>query len=285
MRQLSYTNGGGQTVALDWNPYLITSLEGIDQAPVSVQSQKAPSQDGETYIDALLDVRDISVTASIIARDMPTIWQKRQALIQAFNPKLGEGWLTLTNDRGNWKIRCNPVGPVFKNKHYKDPYQEFTIDFECRDPYWYATAQSSVNSVFSTGNMVWPNLTFPRAKAIRNAGNITAISYGDVPAPITFTITGPSTNPKVFNVTTGEYLRVVKTLGVGDTITIQTGFGKKSIILTPFGGSPALVMNYMDLGSTFFLMQPGTNTLAFTDDVGNTQQTCVITWFDRFLGV
>ena len=290
MRVLTYTNPSGTTLTLSQTPYLITKLSGIDAPRLAVQEKFAPYQDGSTYIDALFQPRDIVVEGAISGSpvDLTDIATARRALVAALTPKSGIGTLTYTWDGGSFAIAAIPVSsPVLPNKLATEPFQRFQITFHCPDPYWRSVAATNLSVVYLGYSLEFPagGIEFvPGGILLSELGgikgqmqNITIV--GDVPSPVTLVFYGPADNPKITNNTTGEYIRIEKTLATGEAITVTTDFGNKTVTI---GGVNA--MQYLDLSSIFFLLQPGINQLQFDEDGTNVGSSAAITYYDRYIG-
>lgn len=287
MRVLAYTNSNGQTLTLSQMPYLITKLSGIDSPKLALQEKFAPYQDGSTYIDALYQPRDIVVEGAISGSpvDLTAIATARRAIIAALNPKYGVGTLTYTWNGGTLSIPAIPVSsPVLPNKLSKEPYQRFQITFHCPDPYWRTVSATVVPIIYLGYSMEFPVEFLPGGILLSELGgikgqtaNITIV--GDVPSPLTMVFYGPADNPKITNTTTGEFVRIVKTLTAVEAATVTTNFGNKTVTI---GGVNA--MQYLDLQSTFFQLQPGTNQLECWEDGENVGSTVSISYYDRYIG-
>jgi phage-related protein len=288
LRRIKYINPANVSIEFGLSPYLITELDGLDLSTLTIQEQKSPFQDGSVQLDRLFEPRDIKMKFSIEAfQNFTAINTHKREIISALNPKHGVGRLEYTNDNGTWWTPATPTGPVFPNKPYLTPWQEGAVIFYCNDPYWYEMESQSVS--MQTLN---PGVTFPLTFL---AAGITLSNYvaftpsvqnlGDWTAPIQIQIIGACLNPKLLKSTTGEYVRIVGNLAAGDLIEIDTTPGNKTVWYTPFGGSRVNGINMLDTASTFFSLDPGVNTLAFTDDTPSSTKQCFISWTHRYIGV
>ena len=116
--------------------YMITSLDGIGHPEVLYQSQKAPYQDGSTYIDALYQEREIILKGAILTpQDFPHIYEYRRDLQKKLSVKNGQKVLKYENDYGIWYIDVS-AKIDFPNKDFQDPCQHFQITFTAQNPYW-----------------------------------------------------------------------------------------------------------------------------------------------------
>jgi hypothetical protein len=159
MREIVFTNANGVSITLGSSPILIDSITGLGGAPVSIQYQKAPYQDGSTYIDALMENRIITVDCTLSAATTLTAqYTQRATILNVLNPKLGKGTIVYTYAGGTKTFFAIPVQPVFPNKHATTARQKFQISFECCDPFAYGdeetvslpTSATSGETVIST---------------------------------------------------------------------------------------------------------------------------------------
>jgi hypothetical protein len=152
-RNLVYVNGQNETITFETGPYLIVKIEGLGIPNVDRQEQKAPYQDGTTYIDSLLQNRDIVVELAITKpNDFPNIALYRRELSQRLCPKYGLGTLTYTDEDDNaYNIRAVVSSMVFPNKDYRDPYMRAMVTFTACDPYWKDVTEDSISNIVYTG--------------------------------------------------------------------------------------------------------------------------------------
>ena len=107
---------------------------------------------------------------------------------------------------------------------------------------------------------------------------------GDVSSSIIATLYGPAVNPTLINETTGEFIHLIYTLNVGESIVVNTTFGTKTITLNA-GENTTNGLQYLDPASTFFELQVGNNIMNIHDDTGSAQLRCDIGKVDRFVGI
>ena len=295
MRKLVYTNPNGLTLELGGADYPITKLDGIDSPEWDDIEVKAPLQDGATDLGGSFQTRDITVEGAFakVPQDMAGIYAARRVLTLALNPKDGPGTLDLTTDTGTWRIAALPTGsPAFAPKEALDPYQRFQIVFHCPDPHWTDATDTTETLTEGGGGLAIPaaGIGIPVAGlAVETVGTINGksiivVNDGDVPCPLCVKFYGETVNPKILNVTTGEYIRIVKTIALGDYVEVCTGFGDKTVEISE-SGSVTNASMYLDLLSTFFQLAVGNNQLTFTDEGAAAGSSAVITYRNRYIGV
>jgi hypothetical protein len=136
-----------------------------------------------------------------------------------------------------------------------------------------STADTGLPEV--VGGLTWP-LSWPLSwgGATGTGGTITATNAGTFPTRPIATISGPCTNPQVENVTAGQTLSTIITLGSTDLLVID--FDAHTIILNGTGNRyNALV----PASAPWWELAPGDNEIRFeSDDVSTTDATLTLAW-------
>lgn len=282
MRMLTFINTNGDELVMgNTNPLLVTKLEGTGAVNINIHSQKSPYQDGETYNGNTLDYRQMYIEGTILERDKKRIMQLRRTMIKVLNPKL-QCRLIYEYDGGENAINCIIDGaPIFPDRG-KEIYQKFIIHLYCPSPFW--------EDIYESGELIqtWlKGFQFPlklpfqlkqKGETVRNIYN-----EGDVETPVEIIFKGPATNPSVTNVTTGEFIKVDRTLTSDDTLYITTEFGNKRVEIER-NGIRENAFHYIDLDSVFFSLQPGDNLIEYNTE-SLEPQSVEIRYRNRYSGV
>ena len=288
MRKLIYTNERGESVELSSENFRLRELNGIGGADTDIQTQKGAYQDGETYIDTLLEMRDISIELTIVAKDNETIYKLRQKLAQVFNPKL-KGELTY---KYHDEVRVIDVVPDSSPEFPSTPAptsQPAIVNLICPDPYWQEVELSGERLGDLVEKMTFPlmlsptevyDTTFARRGYEALLGN-----DGDVDCPVTIIFHGPAENPQINNLTTDEFIKINQTLQSGERLEITTGFGNKRAEIIDDDGNVQNAFHYLDLESTFWQLKPGDNYITFFADVDRDQAAVIIRYRNRYAGI
>ena len=108
---------------------------------------------------------------------------------------------------------------------------------------------------------------------------------GSAEAPVTLTLIGNVMSPIIRNETTGEQIEVADVeLSEGDTLTISTKKGSKSVILYK-DGETSNAFNLVTASSVFWQLKPGRNVISFTSSNGNTSSVLIVTYTNLYEGV
>jgi hypothetical protein len=296
MMQIQYTNPNGGSVLLGTGTsYGITKHEGLDAPDLDLQTQKAPFQDGDTWIDKRFNPRQVTVTGWILlAQQLAAIDAARASLQAVVNPDLGPGVLTVTNNLGSKILNAIPnPGPKFAWKSGAQPWQAYQLGFTCDDPYYYDLTSATyrffqVTTLFAMPigvGWAWPQGTGAAFAGVQGSRSQLLTNVGTAPTPISCVISGPCVIPTVKNTTTGQYITLNLTLNQGDQVAFNTAFGKKTVTLTRFNQAPVNAMGYLVSGSTFFSLPVGSNYIQFSDTSNSTTAQLSLTFSNRYQGI
>jgi phage-related protein len=282
MEQITFINSRDESIVLgnDW-PYIVTKIEGTGAVPIDIQTQKSPFQDGVSYIDNVLEPRPISIELMVVAGNQAEMAERRRKLINIFNPKLGPG--KLIYELGNIKKEIDAISelaPVFPHAgDFSDVMQPGLIQLFCPSPFWLDVFETSKEIVTWIGGLKFP-LVLPTKFSLAGQRTVNIINDGDIETPVIIEIRGTANNPKIANKTTGEFIKINRTLLAGDVLTITTHFGSKGVEIN---GTNAL--HYIDLASTFFNLHPGDNVIEFSSESVNDDAGVKISFKRRYVGV
>lgn len=282
MRKLTYVNSLGESITFHKTPYLITSLTGISEVEAETQGQKSPGQDGDTYIDSLLEPRFPTLEGVIVESNLMKIKEYRSQILRVCNPKYGLGKLTLELDGDIKEIDAVLDGvPVFPERKDASRVQTFMIVWKCPNPYWQDVNPTNIKLEDYVANFSFP-FSFPVTFSIRGDSR-TIVNSGHVPTPIKVTFRGNSVNPKITKNNTGEFIKVNRTIPEGYNLVITTDFNNKSVKIIAPDGVESNAMGYIDLDSTFFDLDVGENHLSFITEGGKPE--VFIEYRNLFIGV
>lgn len=266
MFKLIFTNSAGESVELFDRPYRLTKVEGLGDVEADVQMQKAPYQDGESLIDTVLEPRYMSLELKIVGDDLADVEAKRRKLAAVFNPKLQLGTLKYIRDDMVRQIQVVaesvpsfPDGSTNRGR----TLQKALIFLMAPNPYWKSTRVTE-EPAFE------PRFRFPiRGPFIMGVQRTDWLIFndGDAPAPLQIDFYGPADSPYIENKTTGEFIKINRRLGEGETLKIDTS--NTSVIFISSDGVETNVFNWLDLGSTFFELQVGENDITCRCAISN----------------
>lgn len=282
MKQAIYTNKRGGSVVLGADaPYILTEMDGTGGTPASLQTQKAPYQDGVTHLDTTLEPRPLTLKIMVLAETAEEMQQRRRRLAQVLNPKLGPGTVRYGYGGKTWEIEAVPeLAAAFPDGgDFEDTMQPGLISLLCPSPFWLDPFTESEEIVTWIGGMRFP-WRLPNRFAMRGPSIKNIINKGDVETPVRIEFKGPATHPRVTNQTTGEYVQVNRQLLAGDVLIIATDFGAKRVEIN---GQNAF--NWIDLGSTFWQLEVGDNIIEYSSDDPVEPAAVSISYRNRYVGI
>lgn len=293
MRRLIFTNSRGESVVMSDStksaPYVLHAIEGTGAADVDIQTQKAPYQDGQTFVDAVLGVRAIPITFGIRGLTDLEIYQRRRELSRIFNPKNGLGTLQFQNSGGVYSIPTvaeNP--PAFPDGwgNRVPGLQVASVDLLCPDPHWRDIDETTETLDVWAGGLEFGALEFGTLE-FATSGAVSAINNaGDVETPVEITITGPCTNPSVTNNTTGKTISITRSLLAGEKIEIDTAFGRKRVEHISALGVRTNAMHWLTDDSELWGLAVGDNELEYSETSGaGGAGDVTVSWYNKYVGI
>lgn len=285
--RIVFENSKGQEVIITSGaPFLLESFDGFGDVGADTQTQSAPYQDGSMYIDSLLEERAPTIVFNILADDVKELSFKKRIVSRVFNPKNGLGLLKYERSGSVYEINAVADGvPQFPSGQGNRgmTHQKVTVDLICPNPYWRSPNETTKPLVAYTGGFTLP---FTLPFTLGTAGSKTTVyNDGDVPAPVRIEIHGPTTNPQIFNRTTGEYLRINRTIAQGEVMHINTESGRQRITITDEDGEESSAFGYLDHDSDLFYLELGENVIEHVADAGNRHAEVIVRWDSMFVGV
>lgn len=273
MLKFIYENSLGQSIKLFSSPYRVSNFDGFGDVDSGVQTFSTPFEDGEVFLDTKMAGRPMSIDLRITGKNEADLIKNRRRLTSVINPKLGLGILKVIDAAGERLIKAVPENvPELIGGHgnHGPTFQKAVVQLIAPSPYW-------MSPLIDEEPAFEPKFHFPFSKpfimGLQRDRRIID-NDGDAPTPIQVEFFGPATNPRIVNVTTGEYLKINQTLLEGEYMKIDTTPGNKSVHFISEDGSERDVFNWIELGSSFFKLIVGMNDIAYEAD-SNIQGTVV----------
>lgn len=283
MENFIYTNPRGKKIELNYDgDYLIDSYDGLTNAAIEPITIKGYRQNGYTLNGLTYGSRLINITFYLCGRNAEDLYKKRAELSSVFNPLLGEGLLTYTNDYTSKSIRCIPsVAPTINDR--TGLLLSVAVELTAHNPFWFDTAESALLLEGFTGGLKFP-IKFSPSQKFANKDTVAVVRIeGDIPSPIRAEFRGASLKPRLTLTNTGEFIEVDKEMSAGEKMIITTEYGNKNVIYENANGDHSSAYHLINLDSTFFSLPYGENTISFTSQLGEPQ--VYIYWRNYYAGV
>ena len=283
MEELIIINKNGEKIILgNQGPFFLEKIDGIGEVPVTLENQKAPKQDGSTYLGNVLDNRAISIEGTIITKGDPNALEEaRRKMQRVLNPKLGEVMIAYKDKEIRGIAETTPVFPGGSGSKGLY-YQKYLIHLICHEPFWLDAYFESREMSYLMGGLSFP-LLLPSGFSERSFRRIFE-NKGDVATPVKIEFKGPAINPTIKNYSTGQFITVQRNLEENETLYIDTEFGNKRVEIET-DGNRENAFNWIDLGSEFFQLRVGDNLLEYNSNNDSEKTRVVVRYKNRYVGV
>jgi len=260
--EVTYINANGERLTLrQARPFFLTRAEGLGRTRQTISTFKAPEQDGAFFIASTLDMRNITLEGTLVARDLEDTYAQRARFLRVLSPK-AQGMLVCRGKR----VACVVEEAGFVTSS-RERAPSFFISLLCPSPFFEALNEireelAAWMSAFSFALEI-PfegfELGYRQPSQIMTLDNAGDVACG---CRIVFRALGTVRDPDITNMNTGQYLRINKTLDPGEEIHVHTSFAGKRV-LSVDERTEANAFSFLDTGSTFLQLAPGRNTLRY----------------------
>lgn len=270
----------------DKSGLIVKSIDGLGPAKANVNITDISTSDGGIFNSSRLDKRNIVINLEFLQSPTESIEDIRQKTYVYF-PIKKKVYLTVITD--NHVLET--VGYVESNEpDIFSSNESCSISILCPDPFFYSKTDNATS--FSG---IEPSFSFPFANdstdeqvkepvlemsVIQNRTEQLIVYDGNSEIGMTIYIhaLGAATNITILNIITGDKMvlntdrlkTIMKTeeaIIAGDTITINTSRGNKSITLLR-DGVTTNILNCLDRDSTWFTLMKGDNIFSYDAETG-----------------
>ncbi len=293
MQQLKYVIPNGNPdnpddcVILKFStPYILETIKGVSGTEKTIISSELAGVDGNAVHHIRAEPRVIDTTAFVYGNTRQEMYHNRLKLISLLSNTKQAGTLYYSNDYITVMIEAYPQLSGDFSERIKN-YNKCTVKFYCPYPFWSETEQKTVQMEYEILEDVFSfPLVFEDTVCFSENKTSTTIYYnGSVPTPVTLTLMGNILSPIIRNETTGEQIEVADVeLSDGDTLTINTKKGAKSVILYK-DGETSSAFNLVTASSVFWQLQTGKNVISFSSENGNTASVLIVAYTNLYEGV
>lgn len=271
-----FTDSGvvlGQDFTTPTTPFVdVQMIDGLDQAPFRTTSRAREGADGG-FLDAEFeDMRIVTIEGIVYNADSAYL----NTLKGNFSPgKSVQPLYFRLPGSSQQVVYGKSLGFRYKiDMNARLNMFPFQVQIQCEDPTIFTDPAIVASSglVGTTGGFAF-NFGFPLGfgTTTASAAYAAAPNAGNKPADATIVITGPVINPAVVQDVTGYGLYFNYSLVAGDTLTIS--LRNRTVMLNGTANRRSTLLG----NSTWFLLQPGNNSILFlgTAGVGGTPNMTV----------
>ena len=261
------------------NLYVTNSSEAFGIAPFHRFSERSSQQHGVTDLGYRLDPRLVTLQMTFRAATPDLYWSYRDALCQVFRPsnQVYTFYAVIPNGVNPDITRSLDCylhkGLSFDTAKRKGLNQDFEVVLFAPDPTWYdPTLRTDTIQINEGSATVHLQMTFAGTWRV----------YPQI------VIVGPIQNPKIINYFTNETLELAYSVAEGDTVTIETAYGKKTVKNVAGTNLISKLTDASDLAT--FHIDPEDYTLHNRMDISGTVPAgkhahVTFNYYDRFIGI
>jgi phage-related protein len=222
--------GGMTQLDVDWD------VSGRFAPPNQFDADEVPDQPGARLRAVRHKARELVVPVWMDAESETALRTAVRRLVAVMDPIRGEGKIRVTGPGGdqrelNCRYRAGLELAERLGMTSAPLMQRAPLVFWAADPYWYPVSDEVAEYTIGAATTSWfpfPPLRLGTSELFTDA---TVVNVGDVEAWPVWQITGPGSAIVLRNATTGALLELSTTL-VGETVTIDTRPGAKSVLLS-----------------------------------------------------
>ena len=279
----------------------ITKISGLESSELEISTSDNALVDGVSVDGKKIGRRSIHIEAKFRSgRNNP---ENRAAVIKFFNPKY-TGKALITNMGVSRNIEYELEGWTFAEQRNLDARLGIVVDLMCPDPYmlnvdnfgknmahytaqfhfpWHSLAKRATNKKqypaevrgLMLGGIITGYRTLRKEVVLVNDGGV---STG---IQIQFVATrGEVKNPKITNVRTGQFMRVLCSMAMGDVLLVDTNARHQVIELNGVN-----YYQHIDRQSEPFELDVGDNYLEYDADENYTNLDVNLYYRPKYLGV
>jgi hypothetical protein len=281
-------------------PYFILGETDWKSVTGKHHTHKFFNQVGVSVSSTSLEEREIEIQGWIVAETEQTMATRKQILNNFINPRqlIEMEYLQYTLDFfPTQSIRYTPSWA-----ENNEVVCRFEITGLAPDPRWADKAETTVPAAATIPTFHFPLIIVPEPHEMPPSPPypangvvfgyrqpslfITIRNESSVPVGmrIVFRAYGSLTNPRIINVTTGEYFGLNINMNGGDNVTVITELGQKSVT-GYLNGVQQNLFPYRDIGSSWLQLEVGDNIFTYHADEGMDNLDIYMHYYNRYLEV
>lgn len=271
----------------------VDSIDGIGIPDLDYLALRGALQHGQTYQSFFFKPRIVTLRFGVVSGSRDLVWADHQRWLQAMKPYATVGTLQLTTDAGliyNLAVRLRS-GLTMATKDLRAPLiQMYTVQFIADNPFWYNPSLMTATFTLTA----FTQITWPVTFSITFGGSVvdqtqTVQTLGTFAAYPKIVLTGPMVTPTVTNQTTGEFITLNYSIGVGEVVTIDLTPGVKTVTNNSGTNLIGKVLATSNLGTWHLAAPPeaasGNNTVEAAFAGGTAASSVVLNWYDQYVGI
>lgn len=266
--------------------FIAPNIKGLEFPTLRVGSHNRAGQDGIALTSIYLGERRMQFIGTVFDSVDPSMHAElRRSLVSVLKPIRDTNSILVTRtlrfttiDGQEYRLLVQVVKgdvPMELNHH-----SEFVLDLLATSSVVESLSEkTAVINTSTRGGFVLP-VVLPIVFSAGTGGQALLTNDGDDIAYPVITLDGPLTNPRLTNVTTGDFIALTLTIATGETVEIDMNPNAHTIMQ---GGTTNRYSSKS--AGDFFGLAPGNNMIKLATGISGEAGTATFKWRDAFVGV
>lgn len=257
-------NKRGEVLNLSTDHRYVPVLTGTGPPAATINRSKVAVSDGTMFNSSSVDERNLLLTI-YIKRDVARARRNLYRYIATKEP------ITVYYQEDDLDVYIEGYVETAEINPW-ELNQNMQISIICNMPYWQDVAETYTDASNVAALLEFPFYTDSEGmelSVVDTAASTIIENSGTVAAGVIFELTATvrSLQPRIYNLSTGEYMGFYVDLFPSDRLIIDTHTGKKSVTYVHDGVAHNYINTLME-GSTWLQMAVGSNEYSYTVDEG-----------------
>lgn len=266
--------------------YDVINIEGLNPVGATINTYKIGASDGEHYNSSYVNTRNI-VLYIVPKNNNATLEHNRLEMYSYFQPKKK---VRLYFQHDSRDVFIDGYVETVEISLYSEQ-QQFQISIICPQPYFKSTEKTELVFSQTTDTFEFPFAIDTEGVEFSTFAGISAMkcsNVGDVDTGLIITITATDI-AYGFTVsidgTTNFTLNTGLQLNSGDTLTINTNRGEKSVTKVDSNGNVTNCINYVTAESQWLTLTSGSHEISKSVYLGYENATFSVEFYNLYIGL
>ena len=262
------------------NQYLTSKIDGLNPPAGTVSTSTYAGMDGSYLNNDFIEKQNVVIPFEMRGFDVEL---RRHELYRVVKPSR---YIKIYYSTKNISVYAEGIVETCEVENF-EKLTNGQISILCPDIYWYSTETqiAEYSRVRGAFHFICPDNDEPFPIGTYNTQDMMTINNNGDEVGFTLEISGgPAKNPTIYNALTDEYMQISGDIQKGDSITITTKTGNKTVTLER-EGIVTNIINRLVSGSTWLNLKTGENKFYVTASEGLNRIKVRLIHRNAYLGV
>ncbi|MFR4837618.1 MULTISPECIES: phage tail domain-containing protein [Ruminococcus] len=262
------------------NQYMTSKIDGLNPPAGTVSTSTYAGMDGSYLNNDFIEKQNVVIPFEMRGFDVEL---RRHELYRVVKPSR---YIKIYYSTKNISVYAEGIVETCEVENF-EKLTNGQISILCPDIYWYSTETqiAEYSRVRGAFHFICPDNDEPFPIGTYNTQDMMTINNNGDEVGFTLEISGgPAKNPTIYNALTDEYMQISGDIQKGDSITITTKTGNKTVTLER-EGIVTNIINRLVSGSTWLNLKTGENKFYVTASEGLNRIKVRLIHRNAYLGV